>query len=462
MPEPSSLEHVSEKIDALVRDRMESAPVPGVAVAITRGDEVTLFKSFGYSNIERNEQVNPQTLSRVASITKTFTATAIMRLRDASLLSLDDPLVLHLPEFAVADALQGSLEEVTIRRMLTHHSGLSTEHPDLDWDKPEFPDMAHVLDTIDRVQTVIPQDSAWKYSNLAFSLLGEVVARLSGVPYVDYVLSEIIKPLGLQNTAFDLSPEQMALKAEGYNPPLPGEEGWRIAPYVSLNGFSSAGQLHSNVEDLAKWMAFQVGSTSAPEILSPQSLAEMHRPVYVEADWSSGQCLGWRAVRRGERVYINHGGGVHGFASNICFNVPAKTGAIVLANTWPALWPYELAYEIAEIAIDTLDPFESEPVTPPKPNVGDATSLDEYTGRYFAVPGVYVTVVKSDGALKLTRPEAGDYTLHAPADLGDLVSEDAFRVVNGRGAGEVAEFGRDDSGSVTTFRLGGFKYFRAG
>lgn len=459
MPDSNSLREISEKIDRLVQSHMDAAPVPGVAVGVTRGEELALFRSFGNSNLASGAQADKTTISRVASITKTFTATAIMRLRDASLLSLDDPLVLYLPEFAVANAVEGSLEDVTIRRALTHYSGLSTEHPDLDWDTPEFPSMRHVLDNIDRVQTVIPQDSAWKYSNLAFSLLGEVVARLSGQSYIDYVNAEIIGPLGLVNTAFDLSAEQSARKAEGYSPPLPGDSGWRIAPNAHLNGFSSAGQLQSNTEDLAKWIAFQIGAISAPEVLSSQTLAEMHQPVYIENDWAYGQCLSWRAIRCGERVFVNHGGGVHGFASNICFNIPSKTGVIVLANTWPAIWPYELAYEIGDMVIDALGPVD--PQTNNSEHLTD-DSFAELEGRYFAEPGVYVTVNSVSGGISLTRPESGDYTLHAPAFLESATAPDTFRVSNGRGAGETAEFSRDDKGVVTSFRLGGFKYNRAG
>lgn len=461
MPDPRTIEDLSPQIDALVRERMAHAPVPGVGVGVTRGDKLALYRSYGKADISTGREPGPQTISRVASITKTFTATAILRLRDASLLSLDDPLVLHIPEFAVANAAAGPLEDVTVRRMLTHHSGLATEHPDIDWDTPGFPAMRHVLDTMDRVRVAIPQDSAWKYSNLAFSLLGEVVTRLSGRPYIEYVLSEIIRPLGLRNTAFELSGEQQALKAEGYSPPLPGQQGWRIAPNAPLNGFASAGQLHSNAEDLAKWIAFQAGALEAPEVLSPQTRAEMHRPIYVAPDWSSGQCLGWRAPRRGERVYINHGGGIHGFASNIGFNVPAKTGVIVLANTWPALWPYELVYEIADMVIDALGPVET-PVAPGPAVAAAGRPLNEYEGRFFAEPGVYVTVKSEAGRILLTRPEAGDYTLHAPATLAQTPAEDSFTVIDGRGAGETAVFGRDESGGVATFRLGGFKYRRVG
>jgi CubicO group peptidase (beta-lactamase class C family) len=463
MPPAKPLEKLTPQIDALIQKRLASAPVPGLSVGIARGGELAWYGAYGAAELKSGRKPDAQTISRVASITKTFTATAIMQLRDASLLTLDDPVVLHLPEFAVVNARAGALEAVTIRRMLTHYSGLSTEHPDLDWDTPDFPSMRHILDNLDKVEVVIPQDSAWKYSNLAFSLLGEVISRLSGKPYMDYVRSEVIGPLGLQNTVFNLSPAQKKLKAEGYSPPLPGAQGSRIAANEHTNGFASAGQLHSNTEDLAKWIAFQFGEGSnAGKVLAAQTRAEMHRPQYISPDWSSGQCLGWRCARVRERVFINHGGGIHGFASSICFNVPAKTGAIVLANTWPVTWPYELSLELADFVIEQAGPVEASPAkaaaTAAAPTA--AGDLSQYAGRYFAEPGVYVRVEASGSALRLMQPVPGEYALHAPATLTPSEEQDAFRVVDGRGAGELAVFGRDGGGKVTSFRLGGFLYRR--
>ena len=194
-------------------------------------------------------------------------------------------------------------------------------------------------------------------------------------------------------------------------------------------------------------------------MLSPQTRAEMHRPQYVSDDWSIGQCLGWRAARVRERVFINHGGGIHGFASSICFNVPAKTGAIVLANTWPVTWPYELSLELADIVIEQAGPAveaKAEEQAGPADPV-----LAVYAGRYFAEPGVYVRVEPHGATLRLMQPVGGEYALHAPATLTPVEGDEgAFRVLQGRSAGELAVFGRDESGKVVSFRISGFLYRR--
>ncbi len=451
---------LASEIQGIIDSEPALKQVPGVVIGIVREGELAGVFSHGMAALQSGESPGESSIARVASVTKTFTATAIMQLRDASLLELDDPLLIHIPEFTVAEAKAAPLEGVTIRRLLTHHSGLSTEHPAVDWDAADFPQLEHVMDTLEKIQVVIPQDSQWKYSNLAYCLLGEVIARLSGRPYIDYVQEEIIAPLGLENTAFDLSPEQEALKMAGYSPPKPGESAVRPAPYGHLNGFSSAGQLQTNVEDLAKLISFQLGS-GPDSILSLSSRAEMRRPVYIADDWSSGQGLGWRAVRKGERVFWNHGGAVHGFSTSVIFNVPTRTGVIMLANMWPTPLPADFALSIA-----VKNAGSELPKQAPAPSLsgalGDALKPGEYDGDYWAEPGLSVSIVGTESGIALPPPSGVQSGLHNPASLGAGEEDDTFIVLSGRGAGETAVFERDDAGVVTGFKLGGFRYRKTG
>ncbi len=462
MPASQLPDSLTSEIQALIDAEPAMANVPGVALGIVKDGQLAGFLSQGSTDLDSGEAPTETSIARVASVTKTFTATAIMQLRDASLLELDDPLLLHIPEFTVAQAVAAPLEGVTIRRMLTHHSGLSTEHPDLDWSAPDFPTLDHVMDSLEQVQVVIPQDSQWKYSNLAYTLLGEVVKRLSGKPCVDYVNDEIIGPVGLKNTAFDLSPEQQRLKMTGYAPPKPGQTGPRLAPIEHLNGFSAAGQLHSNVEDLAKWIGFQLGD-GPDSVLSEQSRAEMRRPVYIADDWSNGQGLGWRAVRRGEHVFWNHGGAIHGFSTAVIFNVPTRTGVIALLNMWPASVTANLALNIA---VKVAEEFSSGTVSESanKPSKAPAQSservLGPYDGRYWGEPGLYVTVHCTETGLVFEQPKEGEVGLQTPANLTPADEDDTFTVVNGRGAGETVAFSMDESGSAQGFKLGGVTYRR--
>lgn len=464
MASGSELSSLDAKIAELASTSMAKDRIPGLSIGVVRGDSIAGHYAFGTQTLGEDKPATVQTISRVASITKTFTGTAILQLRDLGQVELDDPLLLHMPDFTVASALQGTLEEVTLRRLMTHYSGLRTEHPLTDWNAPSFPTVEQLLEGLADIEVVIPPDSQWKYSNLAVGLLGQVVEQASGVPYENYIYEEITGPLGLTNTRFDLDSEQAKLKTNGYSHPMPGTDDLRDAPYASLRGISSAGQLHSNVEDLAKWVSFQFssGRSNHPsKVLSASTLAEMHRPVYLASDWSNGQALSWRVSRRDDLVTHNHGGGIQGFASNVVFSVKDQTGVIVLANIWPASTPYVLAEDIAELVIRELGPVEEEI----KSNLVRVSEQDAapYVGRYWAEPGVYLDVVFGEAGLSLGVPSDGDYTLHGPGGLRSdpVIGDDSsFRVVGGRGAGELTEFSLRDDGKAESFRLGGFLYKR--
>jgi D-alanyl-D-alanine carboxypeptidase len=460
----TDLASLEPKIAELATASMTEDRIPGLSIGVVRGDSLAGYYSFGTQTLGEDKPATAQTISRVASITKTFTGTAILQLRDLGQLELDDPLLVHMPDFTVASALRGALEGVTLRRMMTHYSGLRTEHPLTDWNAPSFPTNEELLDNLADIEIVIPQDSQWKYSNLAVGLLGHVIEQASGIPYEQYIYEEITGPLGLSNTRFDLDDEQLDLKANGYSRPVPGSDDLRDAPYASLRGITAAGQLHSNVEDLAKWMSFQFSSgrdNHPSNVLSASTLAEMHRAVYMSSDWSNGQAISWRLNRRGDLVTHNHGGGIQGFASNVVFSVKAQTGVVVLANIWPAPTPYVLAEDIAELVIRELGSVE-ETVESDLIEVSEQDA-SPFVGRYWAEPGVYSEVVYGKSGFAIAAPGQGGYGLHGPAGLqGDPTIADgkSFRLVGGRGAGELAKFTTGEDGKAESFRLGGFLYKR--
>jgi CubicO group peptidase (beta-lactamase class C family) len=460
----NDLASLDSKIAELVAASMAHDEIPGMSIAIVRGDSLAGYYSFGTQKLGEANPPTVHTISRVASITKTFTATAILQLRDLGQLELDDPLLLHMPDFTVARALHGTLESVTLRRLMTHYSGLRTEHPLTDWNAPSFPTSEELLGGLADIEVVIPQDSQWKYSNLAVGLLGHVIEQASGLPYEQYVYEEITGPLGLHNTRYELDDEQAKLKATGYSRPLPGSSDVREAPYAPLRGIAAAGQLHSNVEDLAKWISFQFSSgrtTHPSNVLAASTLAEMHRAVYMTDDWSGGQAISWRMERRGNHVMHGHGGGIQGFSSNISFNIKSQTGVIMLANIWPAPTPYDLSAKIAELVIEKLGPVEEQVESDLVPVTRDNAAA--YLGRYWAEPGAYADVIFDDNGFGLGAPGDGDYSLHAPAGLQSdpsVADEQSFRVVDGRGAGELVEFSISNTGKAESFRLGGFLYKR--
>ena len=460
------VDHIIEKlipdIEQLSGDKVAEHRLPGIAVGLVRDQELAWWGGFGCADLETGRKPDQHSVARVASVTKTFTTTAIMQLRDAGKLGLDDPLIQHIPKFSEVRAEADGVEGVTVRRLLTHRSGLVTESPVHGWAALRFPSIDEILGALPDTGIVIPQDSAWKYSNLGFALLGEVIHRLTGQACTEYIREHILDPLGLTSTAFDLTDELKERAFVGYNP-TPFQDRPERAPYAHLNGLAAAGQLQSTVHDLAKWVSFQFGSEGNGDdgagVLDPRTLAEIQRPRYMEPDWSAGQCLCWRAVRVGDRVYHSHGGGIHGFGTQVWFNVPSRTGAIVLINMWPPHGGLELAQELLEMVLGA--DAETCPAPIPIPLEATPDGLERFLGHYYAEPGIQVNIEYRDGELRLA-PSAGlAYSLHAPAVLEATDREDEWLVRGGRGAGERAVFTFDDDGDVMSYALGGFVFKRS-
>ena len=460
-------EQVLPRLVDRVRCFVDAQRLPGLAVGLVANGELAWSQGFGLADRAEEKEINQHTLFRVASITKTFTATSILQLRDAGGLSLDDPLQQHIPEFAEAQSKGGRVEAVTLRRMLSHHAGLTTEAPLPCWDALEFPTRGQLLDSISRMEVVIPPDSAFKYSNLAFGLLGEVVARVSGRPYRDYVQSEILQPLALESTTFELSNEQRPRLATGYSPSINGAT-WDPAPHIALNGLAACGGLYSSPHDLARWIDHQFCSEaggSDSQILAGTTIAESHRPQYLEADWSIAYCLGWRANRFGDRVYHGHGGGIFGFASQILFSQPHRLGIICLANVWPYSGLLALGGELLDLIVTGATPAE-----PSQPDTADAEAADgteevpaefqELLGTYTAGQNIVLAVEYHQGSLRLARVPDYDYWLHVPAKLAPANAPHEFIVRGGRGAGETIAFESCADEDSRQFELGGFVYRR--
>lgn len=457
-------------VQGFLAERFSGLGAPGLAAGVVHGDELVWSAGYGVTDLTKLGVPDDGTVARVASITKTFTATAILQLRDDGLLTLDDPLTAHIPEFAQVRETGGRVADVTLRRLLTHYSGLAAETSLLSWGAEEFPGRDEVIAALPSTEAVIPADSQWKYSNLAFGLLGEVVTRLSGVDYADYVRGNVIEPLGLESTAFERDDVPSERLYTGYDAVIPGDPArgeFRAADYRHMNGGTAAGQLHSTVADLARWISLQFreegqfreggGERAGSQVLSGRTLAEMHRPQYAASDWSSGQCLAWSVERAGDRVYHGHGGGIHGFGSQITFNIPSRTGVVLLANAWPIAGVYALGREVLEVLLTGSVP---EAVAEPEPDLPALEpapgGLAGYLGLYVADPGVPANIEYRGGELWITAPPGEGFPIHAPARLTATGEPGSYLLKGGRGAGERAAFATNGD----SFTLGGWLYRR--
>ena len=413
--------------------------LPSVSAAVFRGGEVVWDDAVGLADVEQQLEATTDSQYAVASITKTFTAASVLQLRDAGKLDLEDPLSRHIPE-----AAQGT---PTLRRLLSHASGLQREPPGEVWETLHFPDEQELLTSLEEAEQVLPPSAAWHYSNLAYALLGHVVSRVSGTPFQDYVRERLLSPLGLERTTWGPG-EGAALPyfVEPYSDSVQRE------PVLEVGGKGGESGLYSTVGDLARWGSFLADPDES--VLAAVSVAQMHDlQIMAEPDWTLGWGLGIELWRRGERVYGGHTGGFPGFLSIMLYSRRDKIGAVLLTNsgTWPKLSATGL--DLAEAALEELAP-EREPWAPSEAPTDEILPL---LGRWWS-EGDETIFSWRDGKLEARLAESPP---GREPSVFEQEGEDRFRVVSGRERGEVLRVVRDDQGDVVRLYWATYPFTRA-
>ena len=413
--------------------------LPSLTAAVFRGGEVVWDEAVGLADVEQRIEATTDSQYAVASITKTFTAASVMQLRDEGKLDLEDPLSRHLPEAAHGTP--------TLRRLLSHASGLQREPPGEVWETLRFPDEEELLAGLEEAEQVLPPSTAWHYSNLAYALLGHVVSRVSGMPYHDYVRERLLQPVGLERTTWGPG-EGAALPyfVEPYSDAVQRE------PVLELGGKGGESGLYSTVGDLARWSSFLADPDES--VLAPASVAEMHDlQIMAEPDWTLGWGLGIELWRRGERVFGGHTGGFPGFLSIVLYSRRDRIGAVLLTNasTWPKLSATGL--DLAEAALEELVP-EREPWRPEEAAPAEILPL---LGRWWS-EGDETIFSWRNGKLEARLAAAPP---EREPSVFELEAEDRFRVVSGRERGELLRVVRDDQGEVVRLYWATYPFTRA-
>ncbi len=293
---------------------------------------------YGRSNLARQRSPTSRTVFRIGSVTKTFTASAVLRLRDEGKLGLEDPLAGYVPEFLNVRAAEGWAEKVTLRHLLCHRSGLERWPPGERWDTMDFLTAEQIVDALPESEIVFQPGSATSYSNLAFVLVGEIIARVSGHTYEEYVKSEILENAGMESTAFDVPSELSHELAIGYQV-TDDHDHPRIAPRPPLNGNSASGGLYSTATDLSKWIALHLGVdgrdwvVSSTRVANARTPTEMQEPKQLTSEASSQYAMSWEIERIGGTLCFGHGGSIYGYKSRIWFAPSSQVGVVVLTNS---------------------------------------------------------------------------------------------------------------------------------
>ena len=433
----SAPEALTAELEQLVRREQRDKRLPSIAAAVTRAGEPVWETAVGAADVRAEREATPDTQYRVGSITKTFTAAAIMQLRDEGKLDLEDRLDAYI---------EGAAHVPTLRRLLSHTSGLQRETQDDAWLRAQFAAVPELVETFDRAEQVLPPGARFHYSNLAFALLGIVVERVSGVPYREYVEQRLLRPLGLARTSFD--PQEPA--ATGYLVQPYVEAAWEETP-VQTGAWIAAGQLWGTVRDLCRWAAFLAEPDES--VLRRETVAEMRTVQSIDdhARWTGGYGLGLMLRRQGERIFAGHGGSMPGFIAGVYVSPSDKVAAAVLTNSSSAA--------VGDLVLALVAATAARWPVPPEPWRVEQPPPDEVVpllGIWF-MEGDQVVIRWRDGALEARFPDDPEWT--EPAVLR-REGDDRWRIASGWEHGELLRVERDGGGTVTRLVLAGYPVTR--
>ena len=415
-----------EELEGKLAAAQAEERMPSVSAAVFRAGDVLWERALGHADVEAKREATPQTQYRIGSITKTFTAVGILQLRDAGELSLDDPLTAHLPE---------SAHGPTIGRMLAHSSGLQREPPGEIWETLKAPSREELLTGTADAEQVLAPGTWWHYSNLAFALLGEVVARAHGGTWEDALLERILAPLGLSRT----TPDEVEPAARGYFVE-PYSDAVRLEPALDLGGSGALGKLWSTTGDLARWGGYLAAGDD--RVLRAATLEEMShvRAMVDHAGWTLAWGTGLELYRRGEHLFVGHGGAMPGHLAGLVVDRKTKIGAAVLTNTGSGAAPEKLALDLATAAIAALPPATDAW----QPGDAAPAGIEPLLGPWWT-EGHQIVLSWRGGRLeaKLLGGVPGRDTSYFEPE-----GEDRYRSVEGRERGEVLRVVRDGDGAV--------------
>jgi len=339
--------------EPVVRDMMTEYAIPGVSVAVVKDGEPVYAQAFGVKNVETGEPVTVRSLFHMASVTKTFVATAVMQLWEQGKVDLDAPLVQYLPYFKMRDL---RYKEITVAQMLNHTSGM----PDVmnyEWNRPAYDDSAleEYIRSLFNRELIAAPGTRERYSNMAFDVLGGLIATVSGMTFEDYVEQHILKPLGMKDSTLMKPEADPALLTAPHVRKANSVEVSKVFPYNRKHAPSST--LLSNALDMSRWGLANLhrGELDGIRILKDATYDVLWRPKDNAfpnrgMSWFLGEHRGWKTVA--------HGGSDLGYTCYLVLLPEKQAGVIVAANLNGAP-----ASKLAFAAVDIL--LDNEPGAAP-------------------------------------------------------------------------------------------------
>ncbi len=332
------------KVEAAFRDGCRDAGVVGAGLVFVKGKNVEHYAGVGFADRDGKRAVDPDTIFHWASCTKTFTAIAVMQLRDRGKLALEQPIVDFVPELRTVRNRFGAMTDVTVRHLLTHSAGFRA--PTWPWggDQPWHPheptQWSQLVAMLPYTEVEFAPGTKFSYSNPGIVFLGRAIEALSGDDYEIYMEKNVLRPLGMTASYFDTTPYHLQ-RHRSHSYDGKGDAAKDLGPDFDTGITTSNGGLNGSLTDMAKYVSFLLGAlppdSDGARVLAPESLASMWAPVLpTNRDGSEHIGLGFFVQQRGGSTFATHTGGQRQFVSFFYAHPASGTGACAAFNTGTA------------------------------------------------------------------------------------------------------------------------------
>jgi CubicO group peptidase (beta-lactamase class C family) len=348
---------IRTRLEPMIEETMRQHQIPGFAIGIVDNGKVIYARGFGVAKLGSNNPITPKSLFHMASVTKPFVATAIMQLVERGKISLDARVIEYLPYFRMKDK---RFATITVRQMLNHISGMP-DVEDYNWDKPEYDDGAleRYVRGLNNLSLLGAPGEKFRYSNIAFEVLGDVIAKVSGMSFESYVQQNILAPLGMKHSTLlvrETNPKRLVA------PHIPDKDGKvivsKVFPYNRPHAPSST--LYSSVDDMNRWARANLnrGELDGKRILKASSYDVLWKSYadvgeispLVPSDMKIG--LSWFLRQHNGHRLVNHGGGDRGFHSFLLL-APDDSISVVAMSNYSSNTGIHV-YDIADAAINMM------------------------------------------------------------------------------------------------------------
>lgn len=413
------------QIDALL-SKVYKPDEPGAAVLVKKQGQVIFRKGYGLANMELQVPVEPDMVFRLGSITKQFTAVAVLMLIEQGKLSLQDEITKFVPDFPT----QG--KSITVEHLLTHTSGIKSYTDMPEWLPLLRKDMSlqEIIDLFKNQPMEFAPGERWKYNNSGYILLGAVIEKASGKSYAQFLEDHIFGPLGMKHSGYDSTTRLIPRRVPGY---AKGNSGFENAPYLSMTQPYAAGALLSSVDDLAVWNeALLTG-----KLIKRDSLEQAFSSFKLKDGTDARYGFGWFISSYEGHRLIEHGGGIPGFTSYALIMPEDEILVALLTNSAiQGRIPEPLAFRVACL---TLGKPYKEPVAV---SVAEK-DLAPLAGVYLNAQNEELYIIRQDSKI-FSQRAGGSKSEILPASPVEFFFTDSFTRV---------QFAKNERGDVTGLKV---------